>query len=657
MKRVTLGRVGPSWSCCALLSLAGAALFGLSAETYAVPSLSKAEIEARLPPALRGKVILTKYTPEQMEKMAPPGPNPMLAFLPVGAEIDYGYWKQRAELLGRERAAFIRATSASPSTVSEHEPNDSFRRADRIRRFGTRRGQTRQIQITGSVDLAPTASIAAGPEDEGSITLATPTGLTTGSGIVASGVIGDGPFGSAGTGSGDFDFFEIANVAEGQLLSFAVNTPEPFDGLDPFIVLYNEAGEIIASNDDGGPGFDSALDIEAPADGTYYLSIGSFFSFSLEDPFDSSSGPGVGSEGTYDVEIGLDRFDDDFFSFRLRPGDIISASLDGISVPIRLIDRHQQERIGSAQDASSVYPAASPLLGGGSSVLAYVIDERGRYAIQVRGVAEGTYTLTLQVDEPPLLSQPIGSRQTIFIDFDGATLDDGRVLSPLSAFLEGWGLTADDEDAVIDAIMGHVIESLEDDIRARGLNGDFDRSQRRGDFDIEIQNSRDDPDPFGQPNTSRVIVGGTIEELGIPTLGIADSIDPGNFERSEGAFVLLDLLSAPASNPNSLNQYPRAPGVSIIDVVGAGVGNITAHEAGHYLGNFHTENFVTPPNIMDRGGNLANLVGVGDDGIFGTEDDVDVDFGIDIFVPIEGFTGFEDTLNVISFGAPTPRRR
>ena len=31
-------------------------------------------------------------------------------------------------------------------------------------------------------------------------------------------------------------------------------------------------------------------------------------------------------------------------------------------------------------------------------------------------------------------------------------------------------------------------------------------------------------------------------------------------------------------------------------------------------------------------------------------DDVDVDFGIDIFVPSEGFTGTEDTLNTMAFG-------
>ena len=44
------------------------------------------------------------------------------------------------------------------------------------------------------------------------------------------------------------------------------------------------------------------------------------------------------------------------------------------------------------------------------------------------------------------------------------------------------------------------------------------------------------------------------------------------------------------------------------------------------------------------------VLGTGDDFVFGTADDVDVDFGPDVFVPGEGFTGVEDTLNSVAFG-------
>jgi hypothetical protein len=53
---------------------------------------------------------------------------------------------------------------------------------------------------------------------------------------------------------------------------------------------------------------------------------------------------------------------------------------------------------------------------------------------------------------------------------------------------------------------------------------------------------------------------------------------------------------------------------------------------------------------MDSGGNPANTFGVGDDLTFGTDDDIDVNFGLDIYALSEGLVGIEDTLNVIAFG-------
>jgi hypothetical protein len=55
---------------------------------------------------------------------------------------------------------------------------------------------------------------------------------------------------------------------------------------------------------------------------------------------------------------------------------------------------------------------------------------------------------------------------------------------------------------------------------------------------VRILNSSDHRDQFGRDNISRVVVGGTIEESGIPTIGIAQSIDPGNFGNEETALVL-----------------------------------------------------------------------------------------------------------------------
>jgi hypothetical protein len=79
--------------------------------------------------------------------------------------------------------------------------------------------------------------------------------------------------------------------------------------------------------------------------------------------------------------------------------------------------------------------------------------------------------------------------------------------------------------------------------------------------------------------------------------------------------------------------------------VGRGVGNVVSHEAGHYLGNWHVDQFDDDPNLMDQGGNFAAMFGAGPDGVGGTPDDTDVDYGRNRLNPFEGFTGTEDTLN------------
>ena len=211
---------------------------------------------------------------------------------------------------------------------------------------------------------------------------------------------------------------------------------------------------------------------------------------------------------------------------------------------------------------------------------------------------------------------------------------------------------------MIDAIIAVVEENFAD-IGLIGNNGDFGSDGIDGHYDIEIVNSRDSADPFGSPNVSRVIIGGTRDELGIPFVSIVESLDVGNFETAETGVVLLDTLSGPSDERLgrfSINSILRAPGVSIIDVIGQVVGNIVSAEAGHFFGNWHTSGFNAIANIMDTGNfvpGVALEAGVGEDGIFGTNDDIDLDFGRDSFLPEEGFTGTANTLNTIAFGLST----
>ncbi|MBI5763129.1 MAG: hypothetical protein HZA51_06360 [Planctomycetes bacterium] len=357
--------------------------------------------------------------------------------------------------------------------------------------------------------------------------------------------------------------------------------------------------------------------------------------------------------------------DIDFYKATLAKGDIIGLACHVTAPADSLVGVHDAAGtlFFSNDDhggVSSFYPPLSPwppATGSLDSALTFVVPADGDYLLSVtpaNASGVGPYALEIHLSRAAIeTAYPTPIRQILFIDFNGATINartlfglPGRVsatLSPLSSFLSGWGLNAGNENAVIDAILT-TIQSNFNALRLMALNGDFASDMMPGHFDIEIRNSRDHPDPFGQANASRVIVGGSISQLGISTIGIAEWIDPGNFSQSDTAVVLCDLLSANASDPNSINSIPRAGGVTIIDAIGIEIGNIVSHEAGHFLGNWHTRNDNATACIMDTGGDILNRAGVGNDGILGTMDDLDGAFQSDTFDPAEGVgIGMEKT--------------
>lgn len=626
----------------------------------------------------------------------PPGPNPYLAFLPADAEPDWEHWRARMAAMGRARRAARQAAGklGGPAlSFDEIEPagvtevNDLPLLAEPLAGLGTRAGESPTAEIRGRL-RAPPDPLPPSVEPDDAIPLAHPVPLAAGAVVALAGSIGDGAHGSAGNGSGDYDLYALGGTA-GQRLEIAVDTPEPLADLDPIVALYDAAGQFVDLNDNlPVSGFltslDSYLAISLPATGDYFVAVGgSNFGFGPDledqfpaDPFTAGTGPGAGSEGDYELVLGLaapDPRDEDWFALELRAGDVVGANLLAGARRLRLADPDGVLRVESpGVDPSGVYPAGSPLPGGGDGgALGYVADRDGTWALGVAAEAsfdDAAYTVEVLLARPPLDLAPGPARQVLFVDFDGATLDaetfggpPGTVtLSALRAFTGDWGL-AGREDELIDRVLAVVEENLSADLRLAGGNGDFDASGHFGEFDIEIRNSRDHPDPFrrpegGRPGVSRVIVGGSQTELGIPTIGIAQSIDPGNFATGESAVVLLDALSEPAGGPepppDSLNSIPRAPGAPIEGLVATALGNLVAHEAGHLLANFHTERDVGPPRLMDRGGRLEVLIGLGDDGVWGTADDLDVDFGRDDYSFVEGFRGSENTLQAISFGLP-----
>jgi hypothetical protein len=338
--------------------------------------------------------------------------------------------------------------------------------------------------------------------------------------------------------------------------------------------------------------------------------------------------------------------DIDMYAVTLRAGDVLGVSSSGGANALNLFGPSGDELLGAGpgQDLSRFYPEASPLPGGGTSVFSHVAATEGRYVVAFGGSA-GANGAVVQVYRP---GPEVRDRtQRLFVDFDGAEIDTSifegsgpTTLSPLSAFLEKWGLTPADENAVIDQAMVTVKENLKLDLAGSGVK-------------VRIRNSRDHADSFGGPNVSRVIVGGTVAESGVDTIGVAESIDPGNFEAKESALLLLDVVSANSGPSSSFNTYLKSDS-DRVKFIGSTLGNLASHEAGHFLGSNHVDPSNDTLNLMDEGGNFPLLFGVGADQVGGTADDPDLDFGADIYSPNVGYSGVNDTKANTMFGLFNP---
>lgn len=587
-------------------------------------------------------------------------PNPYVALTPDPASVDWSFWRTRMARKGAQRqqerqSGDRRGADRVPVPTAyayvEQEPsgtrghNDTQANAERLTRFGINREFQAVRVLGGLVGPDVDAEALATVEDQGAIPLATATGIhAQRDGVEVDSRIGNGPHGSSGTGSGDFDFFRV-NAVAGE--SISANTAG--SGFDTMLVVYNAAGEIVAANDDANGTLQSDVIYDVPVSGRYFVMVAGFFSLPA-NPFDSGSGEGAGDEGNYHLVLTAGLPDRDHFAVRLHPGDVLAGTLAGSANRTIAVNRVDGESmVGSGQDASFLYPVTSPLPAG-DATFAYVAEEGGWYSVSARR-AVGAYRMLLEVYRPGTELEPAGTVQKVFLDFNGARTNTAIfggfgvvTLAPLRSFMAGWGLPASATGAVIDEVVATVRQNIKHRLREQGLN---DRVR------VKVRNSRDHRDRFGRPNVSRVIVGGTIEQSGVFTIGVAQSIDPGNYGHEETALLLLDLLSDPDPDQEfadvSLNTYiTRAS--DRIGFIGQALGNVAAHEVGHFIGSYHVDQFNEVPNLMDQGGNFPVMYGVGPDGVGGTRDDVDVDFGEDTYNPGEGFTGLEDTLNNSAWG-------
>ena len=496
---------------------------------------------------------------------------------------------------------------------------------------GTLGRHERELQLRGTLATEQVRHQAIDPssENDGAIPLARDLALDEQQkGVSTTGRVGDGPHGSEGSGSGDFDFYRF-EASAGETLTVDL---EPGGELFPNLLVYDAEGNLLIGAQDMIEGTGNAhLSYPIEQDGDYYVAVGSLFP---GDPFDSASGNGVVTEGPYDLRVSVDVADTDVFPVFARKGEVLGVTVAGASRRVAVRSPDGELAQASALDSGLIYPAGSPLPGGGNATADHVVQRTGWHWVAVSD-GSGAYTATVAAHRPPAAAkQP----QTIFLDFSGPTFHNRifagsvvepgeRTLSPMRDFLPNWGLEKSDERAVIEATTERVREILREDIAGSK---------------VRVTNSLEDPGLFGKPGVSRVMIGGTVEEAGlIPAFGIAQSIDPGNFVREETAIVMLDRMSAPGQQLPSLNAFLTEDSDRIRAVAQA-LGNTAGHEAGHYLGNWHTDDYDDGANLMDTG-NLLQVYALGPDGVAGTRDDDRAAMSSSRYEPLQGLSGSENS--------------
>lgn len=343
----------------------------------------------------------------------------------------------------------------------------------------------------------------------------------------------------------------------------------------------------------------------------------------------------IGSQGNISTDI-------DYYAFDLKAGDILDLAIQGAGGNLTVF--YETGRIWFGTDintAIGAYPDGSPLMNAGNAVGAQVVPEDGRYYVAVAPTfTNGNYTLGLRAYRPVLERAPIGASQILYLDFDGgiyptsdfpaAGLPFGVVqIMGLEDTLANLGfinpLLPQDVDSIIDFTVTEVIDQFatlaQDGSLGSGTNGNFISSGVPGEYGITILNSRDHADPGeNNPLVTRVIIGSEAT-TGFPAgalFGIAQSIDVGNFRPNEKVLAGLEPHATAAAT------YPLSPSASLADAIAQQLAGTITHEAGHSFGIWHTDGDNLTVNLMDEGSQSLNdfSQGIGNDGIFGTADDV-----------------------------------
>ena len=267
------------------------------------------------------------------------GANPLIALLPDPSRADYAYWKAVLAKAGKARAAQKAQVDARNLQSGLVAPAVARRRAGTrsTHAVGTTRPPPRS---TSRSSAAPPAS---GPWRGSSGRWRRPGADAVRAGArrqrfdparrvpFASPSAADArrPRGRSATvrmvrpGTAPATSTSTSCPRRGRVRhSWSTSTPSLLPRSTPWSWSRTPPATRSTLNDDDGLSFDSRLSFTIPRNGDYFVSVAGFPHAVPQDPFDSGSGPGAGSEGAYTVIFGLDADDIDFYGVDLRAGDV-----------------------------------------------------------------------------------------------------------------------------------------------------------------------------------------------------------------------------------------------------------------------------------------------------------------------------------------------
>ena len=210
--------------------------------------------------------------------------------------------------------------------------------------------------------------------------------------------------------AGDKDWYRVALQA-GQSYRFTLNGGEGEGVLsDPFLRLHGPDGVEIASDDDGGDGFNSYLEFTATTAGNYYIEA-SGFGEGLTGSYTIAANEGDIPNGeTTDASLSVEgdaregrlspAGDSDWYKITLTAGQSIRAMLNGgegegmLNDPLLVLHAPGGAEVAQDDDSGE----------GLNSWLEYTAASAGTYYLEAKGFgeeAQGRYTISLIAGEIP----------------------------------------------------------------------------------------------------------------------------------------------------------------------------------------------------------------------------------------------------------------